>query len=107
MVYWKLKRTWSNNHAHYIPGFKKTFPELSKVSDEELCDRFIDLDMEFYCKKKTPINPLIRLTLPFALILLLLMLISLPLVYIITGQWGYSLGKKNRVLNWFKSLGLQ
>ena len=106
MIYRKLKRTWSNGYANYIPRFQETFPELSKISSEEMADRLQSLNMDFYYVEKTPVNPLIRLTIPFALLLFVLMFISLPFLFIITGQWGYSLGKKNRVHNWFKSLRL-
>ena len=36
MIYRKLKRTWSHNDLNYIPRFRETFPELKKVSSEEL-----------------------------------------------------------------------
>jgi len=107
MLYRKLKRTWSHNDANYIPNFKKVFPELSKVSSGELCDRFIDLNIDFYCEEKKPVNLWIRLTLPFAILTMLTMLIFLPLTFLITGKWGYSLGEKNRLLNWFRALRLQ
>lgn len=106
-MYRKLKRTWSNGYANSIPNFKKVFPELSKIDSEELCDRFIELDMDFYCEEKTPVSFWMRLTLPFAIVLFLLMLIITPITFLITGKWSYSLGEKNRILNWFRALGLQ
>lgn len=106
-MYRKLKRTWSHSELNYIPNFKKTFPELSKVNSEELADRFIELGLDFYTEERKPVHFLTRLTLPFALILLILMLIFLPLNFLITGRWGYSLGKDNYILNWFRSLRLQ
>lgn len=107
MVYRKLNRTWSNGYANYIPNFKKTFPELSKIDNEELCDRLIELKMDFYYEEKAPVNFWMRLTLPFAIIMMFLMILSLPITFLITGEWGYSLGKKNRLLNWFRALRLQ
>lgn len=107
MVYRKLKKTWSHNSLNYLPNFRKVFPELNKLTNEELCDRFIDLKLDFYYEKKTPVNIWIRLTLPFALVAILLMLLALPINFLVTGQWGYSLGKENKILNWFKSLKLQ
>lgn len=107
MIYRKLKRTWSNGYANYIPNFKKVFPELSKIDSEELCDRFIELNMEFYCEEKAPVNFWMRLTLPFALITILLMIVGLPITFFITGNWGYTLGDKNSLLNWFRALRLQ
>lgn len=31
-----------------MPKFREVFPELSKIDSEELCDRFIELNMDFY-----------------------------------------------------------
>jgi hypothetical protein len=105
-MYKKLKRTWSHNNANYIPNFIKVFPELSKLSSEELRDRFVELNLDFYYEKRVPVKTWMRLTLPFAIIFMFLMLIFTPVNFMITGQWGYSLGEKNRILNWFKSLRL-
>lgn len=107
MVYRKLERVWSHNDINYVPRLRETFPELSKLSSEELCDRFSDLNLDFYYEKKSPVNLLTRLSLPFALVLIFLMFITLPIKFIITGHWGYSLGGKNRILNWFRALKLQ
>ena len=107
MLYKKLKRTWSNGYANYVPNFKKVFPELKKLTSEELCDRFIELQMDFYHEEKAPTPLLIRLTMPFAVILFVVMLVGVPFNYLATGRWGYSLGKDNKILNWFRSVGLQ
>lgn len=37
----KLKRTWRYNDANHVPRFKEIFPELNKISSEEMCDRFL------------------------------------------------------------------
>jgi len=107
MIYRKLKRTWSNGYANYMPKFKEVFPELKNVDSEELCDRFIDLKMEFYYEEKTKVPFWMRLTLPFALLLMITMLLATPINFIFTGEWGYSLGDKNIILNWFRALRLQ
>jgi hypothetical protein len=75
--------------------------------EEELADRFIALKMDFYYEHKAPVNVWTRLTLPFAIFVMLGMVISLPIAFLVTGKWGYSLGENNRLLNWFKSLRLQ
>lgn len=105
-MYRKLKRTWSHNYANYIPRFKEVFPELSKIDSEKLCDRFIELNLDFYYEEQTPVSFWTRLTLPFAIILFLLMFISLPIVFFLTGKWSYPLNEKNIILNWFRSLRL-
>ena len=107
MLYRKLKRTWTHSYANHIPNFKKVFPELSKIDREELCDRFIDLKMDFYYEEEIPVSFWMRLTLPFAIVTMLLMFIGLPIAFLITGKWGYSLTEKNYLLNWLKSLRLQ
>lgn len=106
MIYRKLKRTWSHSYAH-LPQLKKVFPELSKLNNEPIAKFFIDLKMDFYYEEETPVKAWVRITLPFAIILMLLMLLLSPIVFMFTGKWGYSMGKKNRILNWFKSLRLQ
>lgn len=102
----KLKRTWSHNDINYIPNLRQVFPELNKLSSEELCDRFRKLKLDFYHEEKTPVKPLVRLTLPFALILYILMFIFLPLKFIISGTWYYGAGGSNKILNWFRMLKL-
>lgn len=103
MIYKEIKRTWSHNDLNYIPRLREVFPELNKLSTEELCDRFIDLDLNFYTENKKKVNPLLRLTLPFALVTMFVMFLSLPFVFLFTGTWGYS---PNKLLNWFRALRL-
>ena len=105
-MYRKLKRTTSHGYLDYIPNFRETFLELSKLDNEELANRFRKLKLQFYYEEKIPVNFWYRLTLPFALITILVMLIGLPINFILTGNWGYPLGKNNRIYNWLKSLNL-
>lgn len=107
MIYRKLKRTWSHGYINYMPNFKKVFPELKNVSSEEMADRFIELELDYFTETKTPVKWWIRLTLPFALLTMLLMFIGLPITFLITGNWGYNLGEKNIILNWLRMLRLQ
>lgn len=107
MLYRNLNRTCSHGYLEYIPNFKRVFPELSNISNEELCDRFIELDLEFYSTKEIPVRFLTRLTLPFAILTIIVMFILLPVMFLFTGRWGYTFGKNGYILNWFRSLGLQ
>lgn len=102
----ELRRTWKGGWASYIPRFKETFPELNNVGTEEMCNRFRELDLEFYCEKVTPVKFWVRFTMPFGLLLIILMLVGMPLCFLITGSWRYPLGDKNVILNWFRSLKL-
>ena len=106
MMFRKLRRVWSHNSYSYIPKFQETFPELRNVSYEDMCDRWQSLKIDFYTEEETDAKWWVRLTLPLALIVVILMLIGLPFHYIFTGKWSYSLGDKSRVLNWFRSIGI-
>jgi len=106
MVFRKLKRVWSHNDMNYIPKFRETFPELNKISREEMCDRWISLGINFYTEEKNEVKWWIRLTLPLALMLFVLMFAGLPFAFIITGEWSYGKGDKSWILNWFRQLRL-
>jgi len=106
MFYRKLKRVYSHGYANYIPKFDKVFPELKNLNSEELCDRFRELKLEFFQEEIKPVPIAIRFTLPFAIFIMILMFIGLPIVFLITGKWTYSFSEKNHLLNWFKALRL-
>lgn len=106
MLYRKLKRTNSYGYMNYIPHFKKVFPELKNITNDEMVRRFKELNLDFFTEKKTYAKKWVRLTLPFALILMLLMLSLLPIVFIIKGSWSYGFSSKNLILNWFRMLKL-
>lgn len=106
MIYRKLKRTWSHGYGNYIPRMREVFPELNKLSDTQICDRWVDLNIEFYTVKETPVKWWLRLTLPFALSVMLLMFVGLPFHFMISGNWGYSFDGKIHYYNWFKALRL-
>ena len=106
MTYRRLKRTWSNGYAHNMGKIKKVFPELSEIDSEEMADRFIELGMDFYVEEKQGVKTWVRFTLPFAVTAMLIMLILIPVVFLVTGKWGYSLSNNNYILNWFRMLHL-
>lgn len=105
-MYRKLKRTWSHNDLNYIPRFRETFPELKKVSSEDLCDRFIDLKMDFFYEENTPVKPWVRFTMPIAILTMTLMFLLVPVNFLITGKWGYDIRKSPNLFNWLVSLKL-
>ncbi len=105
MLYKKLIRLRYSRFT-YLPNFEKIFPELKSVSNEEITNRFKKLGIEFYYVEKKKRIGLIRLTLPFAFIVLLFMFISLPFVFMVTGRWGYDLEEKNLIYDWFRNLSL-
>lgn len=103
-MYRELRRTWSHGYANYIPRLTEVFPELQKIKSEELCDRLIELNLDFYTETQKKVSAWVRITLPFALIILLIMALGLPIKFMITGTWLYDYNDKNRLYNWFKML---
>ena len=87
ILYRQLKKVWAHDHMDYILKFRKIFPELNQLSNKEMCDRWKSLNIDFYNERLKPVNPLLRLTLPFAILVLLLMFMGLPIVFLITGNW--------------------
>ena len=102
----KLKRTHTHGYGNYIPNFDKIFPELNKVSSVEMCKRWQKLGVDFYTEILTPVKPFVRITLPFAILLLLIMIIGMPILFLITGSWKYPLSDKSKIYNWFRELKL-
>jgi len=81
---------------------KKSFPELKNYYPDDVVSYLRCCSLEFYKKEKIKTNPLIRITLPFAFVFAIILIVISPISYIITGKWGY---KMNWVGNWFKHLG--
>lgn len=106
MLYRKLRRVWSYGEVNYIPNFKEVFPELKNLNNAELCNRFKSLDLEFFQEQQMPIPVAIRLTMPFAILVMLLMVVGIPVVFLITGNWHYPYRKNNIIINWFRALRL-
>ena len=105
IMFTELKRVFSNGYTHYIPKFMETFPELKNISSEEMADRFRKLNIEFYTTESKPVPLLVRLTMPFAFITLIAMLITAPIHFFITGEWKYKLKTNGKLMNWFNAVG--
>lgn len=107
-VYNKLSRVWSRGHFKYIPNFRETFPELRNLTQEEISDRFCELGIDFYTSEQKMVNVWVRLTLPFAAVAIVIMFLTLPIKFMLSGSWGYSFKSKGLLwlYNWFSSLGL-
>lgn len=104
-MFTELERVYSHGYMNYIPKFQETFPELKHLTREELADRFITLGVEFYTSKRKPVPIWIRLTMPFALITIVMMILFMPLNYLITGYWRYDLKNNGKLMNWFNAVG--
>lgn len=97
-TFWRVKKKSTNFLAYEL---RNAIPELERLTTEEVESYIRDLDVEFIYKEKVKAKPLIRLTLPFAFIVWLLMVMFLPVNYLIIGKWGY---QNEFFENWFRSL---
>ena len=95
----------SHGYMNYVPKFQEVFPELNHISSEELADRFRELGIEFYTTERKPVSPFVRLTMPFAFIVGVILILSIPIHYFITGRWKYSLKSNTKLMNWFEAVG--
>lgn len=80
---------------------RKAIPDLQRLSTEEVDYAIKGLNIEYLYREKVKANPFIRLTLPLAAVVWVLMMFFLPVNYLLVGKWGY----QNEFLeNWFRSL---
>ena len=56
-------------------------------------------------KKKVP--AFLRLTMPLAIILILIMVIMMPINYFVTGNFRYNTDRYIKIWNWFEAIGLK
>ncbi len=110
MIYQKLRRVSTHGEVDISLRYKfqEQFPEIKDVPTEEFHRRFEKLGVYFYTKKETPVKWWVRLTLPFVIIVWLLMFFGLPIHFMITGKWTYEgngyIG--NFIYNWFGMFNL-
>lgn len=98
-IYWRLKKI---NHGAVAYALQDRIPQLKGTDSEMIADNLRGCKLEFYSKEKLETSIWIRLTLPFALILLALAIIFSPINYIFCGRWGY---KAIWFGNWIRALG--
>lgn len=97
--YYRLKRKSDLDVAKQL---RQAFPELKKMLIVEIEERLSELDFDFYQDEKLKTSLLVRLTIPFALVVMVVLIAVMPINYMITGRWGY---KWEWLSNWFRSLG--
>ena len=102
-MFLKLKKVYS---LTFLPGFRTEFPELNGLTAQAVNDRLRKMGVSFYTVENTPVTLWVRLTLPFAVIVWLLAYASLPILFMFTGQWGYSNKRGGWLLNWMRELHL-
>lgn len=98
-IYWKVKKL---DYFSVALELKNRIPELKKIDCEIIADKLRGSNLEFYKTVEMETPFFIRLTLPFAVIFFLLLLIFMPINYFITGEWGY---KIEWFKNWMNKLG--
>lgn len=98
-LYWNLRK---KNYYFAALELKNAIPELKKTNTELLEDDLRGSNLEFYETKQKKVPILIRFTMPFAFITLILLICVMPLAFMITGRWGYHFQWIN---NWFRSVG--
>lgn len=99
-AFWKLKR---KDYFSVAMDLKRVLPELKGLLAEDIEARLHKTDLEFYQETKVKAPFLIRLTLPFSFLTVVILFILMPFKYIITGKWGYEWVP---LTNWLRSLGL-
>lgn len=99
-LFWRLKK-----QDYYMAAIelKNNIPELKDADTERIEDGLKNSGLLFFHQERmaSPVW-LKRLTLPFALITMFVLILFLPFNYMIIGRWGY---KILWLTNWFKSLG--
>mgnify|MGYP001455934434 CR=1 FL=1 len=98
--YWNKRKT---DYYFVAIELKKRIPELKSVDVDYIESNLMGTGLEFYriSKKEVPLS--IRLTLPFAIITFIVLFVTSPIKFMITGKWGYS---NEALRNWFNSLGM-
>lgn len=101
-LFTQTKRVYSHGYLNYIPNFSEVFPELKGVGRDELAERFRKLGIIFYTIEKKPTSVLIRLTMPFAVLVLIGLTLLMPIHYLVVGRWRYQAGTK--LFNWLEAV---
>lgn len=97
--FWEIK-----TEDYYTTAFElqRRIPELNKVQTDKIVDHLRGSGMFVVRKRLVESTFWVRFTMPFALIVLIFLLIITPIKYIITGKWGYD---NKSIANWFRSVG--
>lgn len=97
--FWQIKK---KDYYSTAIELKKRLPWLKSVDIDEITDHLRGSGLGFVKEESVKTPYWMRLTLPFGLIFILLLLITSPIKYMVTGTWGY---KVQWIANWLKALG--
>ena len=83
---------------------KKTFPKIyndfNSVEVDEKCQDILD-DYDIFTQEVVNVTPFfVRLSLPFAVIVVIIMLIFKPIFFMFTGKWYFDEIKTKWIYNW-------
>jgi hypothetical protein len=98
-TFWEVK---TENYYSTAFELKNKIPELSKIDVEVLESHLRRSGLQMVRKKSVKTPFWVRFTLPLAFTVLLILLITLPIKYMVTGSWYY---KNEKLMNWFRSVG--
>ena len=86
--------------------FKENIPNLTEYQKEKLYDVIIGAEFDYMrTRKKSTPNIWLRLSIIFLLPVVLLIIISLPFNFLITGKWGYKFDTLEWYTNWAYKCG--
>jgi hypothetical protein len=97
--FWKIK---VRDYYWTAIELKKSLPQLKGVPVDDIVDNLRGSRLGIVSEDSVPKPFWVRLTLPFGIVLILILLICLPIKFMITGTWRY---KYVWVSNWLTSLG--
>ena len=97
--FWRLRK---NDYYFTAIDLKKAIPELKNCDAEQIESHLRGTNLMFYKAEKVSTSLAVRLTLPFAFILMVILFACSPINYIISGHWGYNW---LWLSNWLKQLG--
>jgi len=97
--FWEIK---TEDYYWTASELQKHIPELRKMQTDDVVNYLRGSGLFIVRKKLVESTFWIRFTMPFALVVLIFLLLITPIKYIITGKWGYS---NQSIANWFRSVG--
>lgn len=101
-----MESIWKQKEPSFIVAdtFKYSIPLLNNIDIDELDKIISKLPYDFYKKDEAiKVNIWLRLTLPFVLVVMILLIVFMPIKFIFTGRWRYA---PNIFIKWFKLLDL-
>lgn len=97
--FWEIKK---KDYHWTAMELKKLLPELKNSDLDLITHRLRGSGLGIVRERSIPRPAWVRITLPFGIIVMLLLLITSPIKFMLTGTWGY---QWQWLTNWFRSLG--